>query len=142
MGLSTNVWEVPWLPSVDNGYLTTTIAPEFQNIEVHNLFDVDKGGWDYDILNDIFNSRDRELIQQIPIPLKRNRDSWFWLLDDRGTFTIKSVYKQLQGGYDTSFSSFWKKLWSLKIPGKVANMLWHVCSGCLPTLVALASCSC
>lgn len=35
--------------------------------------------------------------------------------------------------------SFWKKLWLLKIPGKVVNLLWRVCRGCLPTLAALAS---
>lgn len=38
-----------------------------------------------------------------------------------------------------NYNSFWKKLWSLKISGKVVNFQWRVCKGCLPTLTALAS---
>lgn len=38
-----------------------------------------------------------------------------------------------------NYTSFWKKLWSLKIPGKILNFLWRVCRGCLPTLAALVS---
>lgn len=138
-GLSTKVWKVPWLPCVANGYVTTNSVPELENIEVKSLFDEGMGGWDHDILNDIFNSRDRELIRRIPIPLIRQKDSWFWVLEERGMFTVKSMYKQLQGVFDMEFSNFWKKLWSLKIPGKVATFLWRVCNGCLPTLVSLAS---
>lgn len=61
------------------------------------------------------------------------------MLEERGLFTVKSMYKQLQGVFDTTYSSFWRKLWSLKIPGKVTTFLWRVCNGCLPTLASLAS---
>lgn len=85
----------------------------------------------------MFNARDRELIQRIPIPCTQKNDSWFWLLEDSGLFTVRSVYRKLQGEYDMTFNRFWKKLWSLRVPGKVVNFLWRLCRGCLPTLVAL-----
>lgn len=90
-------------------------------------------------MNELFNDRDKRLIQRIPIPSQRRRDTWFWLLDTKGKFTVnKSMYQHLQGMYDTSYASFWKKLWSLKFLGKVTNLIWRICKGCLPTLTALA----
>ncbi|WOG94234.1 hypothetical protein DCAR_0313527 [Daucus carota subsp. sativus] len=33
--------------------------------------------------------------------------------------------------------SFWRKLWSLKLPGKILHFIWRVCRLCLPTAVDL-----
>lgn len=33
----------------------------------------------------------------------------------------------------------WKHLWKLKVPAKVRNFIWRVCSKCLPTRLALLS---
>lgn len=64
-------------------------------------------------------------------------DTWFWVLNDKGTFTVKSAYRWLQGECDSSNKSFWNKLWSLKLPGRVTHFIWRVCNGCLRTLSAL-----
>lgn len=69
-GMSMKFWKVPWLPCVDNGYISTEVVPELEDIEVQSLFDEGTGSRDNDILNDIFTSRDRELIRRIPIPLR------------------------------------------------------------------------
>lgn len=139
-GLSTKVWEVPWLPSVENVYVTTTAAPELKDIEVYNLYDVNTNGWDYDILTDVFNSRDCELIKQILIPLRWKEDSWFWLLDDRGMFTFKSMYRQLQREYDMSLQ-FLEKVMVAKNPREgckslmacVQGMFTNTCCIGIPT---------
>lgn len=91
----------------------------------------------YDILNDLVNVGDRELIRRVPIPIHKRRDTWFWLDDEKGQFTVRSVYRSVQGPLDTTYAVFWKKLWNLQIPGKVVNFMWRVCRGCLPTLKAL-----
>lgn len=59
------------------------------------------------------------------------------LSDEDGKFTVRSCYKWLQGEHDNTYSQFWKKLWSLRMPGKVVNFVWRVCKGCLPTAGAL-----
>lgn len=64
-----------------------------QNIDVRNLIDVYTGKGDYDVLNDLFIVRDRQLIQRVPIPLRRIFDSWFFLLDNKGQFTVRSLYR-------------------------------------------------
>lgn len=125
----TKVWKVPWLPCPNNGLITTAMVPELQDVKVNSLISMETGLWDHDILQDLFNDRDKGLIQRISLPLQRKSDTWFWLLDVKGQFTVKSVYKHLQGGIDMSYSNFWNKLWSLKIPGR----------DCLSTLTALAS---
>lgn len=70
--------------------------------------------------------------------MQSREDSWFWIFDDQGKFIVRSCYKWLQGAPGNSQPEFWKKLWSLKLPGKIKNFLWRVCVGCLPTVVALA----
>lgn len=92
---------------------------------------------DDEILKDIFNERDVDLIKKIPVPVLDRQDSWFWLLDDKGIFTVKSCYRKLHGYQSTPQTSFWRRLWSIKLPGKVVNFLWRACSSCLPTAVDL-----
>lgn len=105
---------------------------------VHSFMEEGQNQWDEDVLNDICNERDKKLIKQIPIPICEWDDSWFWLLDDKGIFTVKSCYKNIRGEAEFPEVSFWRKLWSLQLPGKVLNFLWRTCKECLPTCVALA----
>lgn len=94
-GASTKVWKVPWLPCEENDYMSTNQVPELQNINVHSLIDTDTNTWDSDILDDLFNDRDRRLIRRIPIPRQPKADAWFWLPHPKGQFTVKSVYQQI-----------------------------------------------
>ncbi|XP_074355726.1 uncharacterized protein LOC141695374 [Apium graveolens] len=137
-GKDTKIWKVPWLPCSLNGYLTTDIPEELQDITVENLMDESKRAWDDDVLQNICNARDCELIKKIPIPRIRKNDSWFWYFDEKGEFSVKSCYRHIRGERECLEKVFWKKLWGLKLPGKVTNLLWRTCRGVLPTAVALA----
>lgn len=77
-------------------------------------------------------------MKRIPLLLRNSRGSWFWILDEKGLFTVKSCHRKLQGDYNVPNSSFWKKMLSLKLPGKVINFLWRTCRACLPTAATLA----
>ncbi|XP_074378628.1 uncharacterized protein LOC141720172 [Apium graveolens] len=138
-GMDTKVWHIPWLPAVDLGYLTTEMPDKLKDITVNSLMDDTGKNWDIELVEDIFNTRDADLIKRVPIPMSEKEDSWFWLLDESGMFTVKSAYRWLQGEYDNTYKSFCNKLWSLKFPGKVMHFLWRVCTGCLPTACALSS---
>ena len=76
------------------------------------------------------------------IPLNSSRlDAWFWAFESSGQFSVKSTYRYMQlrkdGGSQTSRESFWSKLWKLRVPPKVKNLLWRAATGCLPTKAEL-----
>lgn len=136
-GMSTRVWEVPWLPCPSNGFLTTPMPDQLTNTLVNNLMEENGRGWDDEILRDICNDRDRKLIETIPIPIRSREDSWFWLMEDKDDFTVRSCYRKLQGDIHCPDAIFWKRIWSLKLPSKILNFVWRTCRNCLPTAGAL-----
>lgn len=138
-GESTRVWKVPWLPSKENGYLTTDMPQELEHIKVVNLMETDSPNWDDAVLHDICTDRDVQLIKRIPTPLQQTEDSWFWILEESGSFSVKSCYRRIQGEQVWPHALFWRKIWSLELPGKIINFMWRVCKSCLPTAVALAA---
>ncbi|XP_074352643.1 uncharacterized protein LOC141691787 [Apium graveolens] len=133
------VWDAPWLPCEDNGFLTSNMPGQLKNITVRSLMMEQENKWDEDILNDICNDRDAKLIKRIPLPAFDKKDSRFWLFDDKGVFTVKSCYRKLLGEHNTSQGIFWRKLWAIKLPKKVVNFMWRACNSCLPTAVALVT---
>ncbi|XP_074374276.1 uncharacterized protein LOC141714670 [Apium graveolens] len=96
--------------------LTTEMPEALKDAKVCNLFDDSLQGWDEDVLKDICNERDRELIKQILIPRRVREDSWFWLLEEKGDFTVRSCYKRLRGEQHCPDRIFWKKIWGLALP--------------------------
>lgn len=72
-GRSTNIWTSPWLPCVDNGFLTSTWYEELKEATVNGLMAEGSRTWDMEVLNDVCNERDRELIQRIHLPSRGGR---------------------------------------------------------------------
>lgn len=132
--LTITIWKVPWLPNLEDGYLTTELHEPLQCVKVQNLFDESQKSWDVEVIPDLFNDQDAKLILQIPIPLHDKEDSWYWVLDDKGLFTVKSCYRKFQGEYPCV-----DRIWNLKLPWKMINFLWRACSNVLPTAMALQS---
>ncbi|XP_074335978.1 uncharacterized protein LOC141673144 [Apium graveolens] len=106
---------------------------------VAGLLDEGKLHWDEEILNDLCNERDREFIKQVPVTRITNADTWFWLFNDLGKFTVRSCYRRLRGESECVDRSFWRKLWKLKLPGKVVNLVWCAYRNCLHAANALAT---
>ena len=136
-GLTTTVWKVPWLPDLQNGYLTTELYEQLQDIKVQSLLAENQKSWDVEVVSDLFTDRDKKLILQIPIPIRDKEDSWYWALEDKGVFSVKSCYRKIRGEYDCVDRVFWKRVWGLQLPGKMLNFLWRASVNVLPTAVAL-----
>lgn len=96
-GRDTSIWGSPWLPCEDNGCLTSPVYGDMAHNPVKGLMMVDQNVWDREILNDLCNERDRNLILQVPLPRHDRIDSWYWLFDGNGEFTVKSCYRRLRG---------------------------------------------
>lgn len=97
--------------------------PELEHATVDNLMSIDGRTWDVDIINEFCNERDKALIQQVPIPMRQKPDSWFWLPEAKGDFYVRSCYRLLRGEFECQERKFRRKLWSLRVPGKVQNFM-------------------
>lgn len=86
---------------------------------VSNLLVPGERRWDDEVLEDLFEDMDVELIQCIPLPTAERKDTWFWFLDEKGEFTVRSCYSWLQGEYQGDENGIWKQIWALNLPGKV-----------------------
>ena len=99
--------------------------------------------WNVPLLEQTFFPRDVEIIQQMPLSLRRPVDRFIWASTKKGVFTVKSAY-QLQmaaqhsgeGSSSNSASSsscIWRALWSTLVQPKVKVFMWWAWSNILPT---------
>lgn len=73
---------------------------------VCSLMMADQRRWDYDVVTDLFNTRNRDLFLKIPLITRRDRDVRYWLADPRGVFSVRSCYKIMTYDVNNSSSSF------------------------------------
>ena len=82
-----------------------------------------------------------ELALRIPLPRSQTEDVLFWPFTTDGQYNCKSGYKFLKGleeNFDVGTHTevdrkLWKKVWSLEVPNKYKNLLWHACRNSLPS---------
>ncbi|KAM6569155.1 hypothetical protein CsatB_017140 [Cannabis sativa] len=125
-GALISVLHQPWLPSEDNPYVISS-HEALQSCSVSNLLQPGRMCWDMELLEDLFDSRDVELIFKIPMPALPETDTCIGRL--------KNLVAIRWNAQDNS--GFWRKFWYLKLPPKVKNLLWRALTDCLPTLVSL-----
>ena len=100
----------PWLPDVHNGFITSELDESLATATVDCLMVPGQRSWDYDLITDVFNSRDAGLILQVPLSVRQNADRWYWLADPKGQFTVRSYYKLLNSETNVSSSKVWQRL--------------------------------
>lgn len=83
----------PWLPDTNDGFVSSNLNAELAAAPVSSLMVPNQRAWDYDIISDLFNTRDKELILQIPLSSRRNADVWYWLAYSRECYSVRSCYK-------------------------------------------------
>ncbi|KAJ9153303.1 hypothetical protein P3X46_026756 [Hevea brasiliensis] len=133
------IWLDSWLPDVAFPMVTTTFDFNFGVYMVSDL--ITDGAWNIDLVNRVFNERDRKLILSIPLRRSSSIDLQFWKHDKRGSYSVSSAYKLQTQESDTAVGNkkFWKKLWSIPAAPKIRNFLWRAVSGSLPTRSRLCS---
>lgn len=104
-----------------------------ENATVDMLKDQSDSSWDEETIRSIFDSRDAELIMQIPLANQQTNDRIIWPLEENGRFSVKSCYRALSKDFREEDKVYWSSIWRLKIPPKVKVFFWQVCSECIPT---------
>ncbi|KAH9782340.1 putative reverse transcriptase/RNA-dependent DNA polymerase [Citrus sinensis] len=132
-GQQTSIGSAPWLPNKDSGIITSNLPASISSATVDSLMIPNHRRWDFDAVNDIFNSRDQDLIRRIPLSSRIDKDNWFWLPDSKGLYSVRSCYRMLNTLHPPPSSSAWRKLWLLPVPAKVKNFLWRAMTNVLPT---------
>ena len=73
-GQNTLIGSDPWLPDVDNGFISTSLNESIASAPVSSLMVPGQRKWDYDVVAYLFDTRDRNLILQIPLSSRRDKD--------------------------------------------------------------------
>lgn len=121
---------------------------------VSQLIDQNSRDWEVQALKSVFD-KEIQNIRRIPLPLTHGHDKLVWRFERHGHYTVRSGYyiaRQLHrsssnhgtaGSGPTSqgsFSSFWKKVWSIHLPPKLSIFLWSALQEKLPTNMLVQRC--
>lgn len=147
---SIKFWESPWIYTTSD-FRPETRRPESCNIKwVSKLMQKDGRGWNIELINRIFNKRNtgkknkrnEDAIVQMPINKLGVKDKLIWLHMKSGNYLVDSAYNWLakqksQSGQKPKSRhskeqerTMWKRLWGMKIKGKIKHFLWHAYPTC------------
>lgn len=100
------VWHIPFLPDSENGFVSSPVHNHLRDVTFYSLMVEGENMWDVDVLCDLSHTIDVELIQRISIPMVDKEDSWYWVLDDSGDFTVCNCYRSIQGEWHSEHKVF------------------------------------
>uniref|UniRef100_A0A2N9EC60 Reverse transcriptase domain-containing protein n=1 Tax=Fagus sylvatica TaxID=28930 RepID=A0A2N9EC60_FAGSY len=137
-GRSINVWRDKWLPVTPGGQ-----QDENSGLLVRDLIDEDRNWWNEELIDMVFDRRIATAIKRIQLVNMHSKDQPFWGETSTGEFSVSSAYEMLLKEESSPLSAessnageirdTWRKVWKLRIPGKVKHFLWRACSEALPT---------
>ncbi|KAL0001183.1 hypothetical protein SO802_014964 [Lithocarpus litseifolius] len=97
----------------------------------------------------LFLPFEADMILKIPLSHNLPKDKLIWIGNRKGVFTVKSAYfvptKLLDKRDEGECSSgdpnaqIWRKIWSLKLPGKIKIFSWRACVNGLLVLTNMAA---
>ncbi|CAN1261856.1 hypothetical protein LINPERPRIM_LOCUS11033, partial [Linum perenne] len=91
-GISTRVWDQPWLRDDDN-FFPISEAPEgLENLMVCDLMMSGLFEWDLELIESIFDDRDAVIIAGMPLPRQQRNDMLIWHFSRDGRYTVRSAY--------------------------------------------------
>ena len=140
-----------FVPKSNYPTMYKVISPPLQNFDnflmVSTLIDFDSRRWKVDLVKSLFLPFEARTILNIPISYNLPNDKIIWVGNNRGVFTVKSVYyvalnlmespKVGECSYNDLRELLWRKLWHLRIPTKIKIFAWRACVDALPTMVNL-----
>ncbi|KAI8001217.1 putative ribonuclease H protein [Camellia lanceoleosa] len=110
--------------------------------KVEDVIDYTCKRWKVDVLQTLVSEFEMEAIRTISLPLAPKEDALICYFESTGVYSVKSRYhvalsetqnQWIQRPF-SSFSpldTFWKLIWSLKVPPKIRHLWWRACKNVL-----------
>ncbi|XP_074313994.1 putative mitochondrial protein AtMg00310 [Silene latifolia] len=131
-GHQINVWQDAWLPGENASRVPTPIGDVNLNMKVEELIDHAEMRWREDVVRGIMRDEDVEEVLSLTLSKRRPCDMLYWWPNNKGYYSVKSGYKLGKGVYNAHGDQLWRKLWTLKIPPKLAHFTWRASMDVLP----------
>lgn len=143
-GRATRIWGDKWLP-LSPHYIRSPKPYGCWYSWVCQLIEPLTNNWNLILLQELFTQQTVQQIMAIPRPHEETSDSWVWIPNKDGVFTVKSGYHvatNIRRGMPPDAISeenrqYWRALWSVMLPSKIKIFLWRLCRDVLPVLTRL-----
>ena len=145
-GKSVHIWGDRWLlGAVNNKVISPAVVANTSTL-VSSLIDQTNRVWKGEIIESYFFEWEAKIIKNIPLCRSIQEDVLIWPFSPDGEYTVQTGYRFLQKQHmdnepgsseDAVLKSLWKKIWGLKVPEKVRNLVWRACKNALPTKMNL-----
>ena len=92
------IWDDRWLPTPKSFKVVSPWPQKLNGTMVESLLDRAAGGWNKNLVRDMFLPFESEAILSIPISLSFPEDSLLWAWTQNWRFTVSSGYKMACNG--------------------------------------------
>uniref|UniRef100_A0A803PT53 RNase H type-1 domain-containing protein n=1 Tax=Cannabis sativa TaxID=3483 RepID=A0A803PT53_CANSA len=130
-GKATSIWFDPWVPGDNTQPMPCVEASE--GVSLVSNFIINKQ-WNEDMVRKWFARDDAKRILNISLPDSTTNDSWLWLPEPNGEFSVKSACRMLSTqNQDVHSDRKWRILWGASIHNLLKFLWWRILSNSLPT---------
>lgn len=127
-GNSIAIWDDPWLRAKDNSFISSSRVAGTEHFRVADLMEQNRQGWNWGLIDGMFNERDKGEICKLTITMATEEDKLIWKFNNRGNYTVKSAYRYametLIDNEEYRVPGEWEKMWKLRFPQRVKVFLW------------------
>lgn len=137
-GEHLNIWCTPWVRGVAHfkPKLRMGALVDRHTNCVRDLIREDSHTWNQALIWNLFETQSAAAILDIRLLATPGIDVPLWILDPKGTLTVKTAYSYIVQSRGAPIGwlspAEWKILWKLKIQHRLKLMLWKVLAHALP----------
>jgi len=136
-GSKVRVMQDPWLRNSSSSWMPSPQNNDVYNMYVCDLMNEGSNSWNMNLISGMFPPCIVDSIMQVPVLDVVTHDTLIWKEDKSGVYTIKTGYRLCMEKIMNIAKHFvpgeWKRIWGIKSPPKVRNLIWRICRDCLPT---------
>ncbi|KAF4369793.1 hypothetical protein G4B88_022178 [Cannabis sativa] len=124
-GHSTSIWFDPWVPSSNR--TPTPLKDATHGVAWVHQFLNNNNTWNTHMVRELFGNEDANAILNIDLPEVNTDDSWQWVGEYNGLFSIKSAYRLIKSTVlRTNEEDVWKLMWNSPIHSRLKFLWWQV----------------